>query len=340
METSSLENNSSPEEEILNEDADMFDSGGPLGSLIRTSKIHSSKDWHDIVTLLKDTLHSSINTSFVTSEGSRGSHASSREQLTYEVLDRARSEPAKEGLNSTETGDDGELDVGHREIIYPNIYLVLVIGTLAFLILGIFIFATYKAVQRLLKSNGDNQSDDAEAGAAASNSGHEAGAASARGEASVAGTSGTSAQSTNTNNQAGTSGTLTRLANGFRAFQAANLRLSATLRSTASSEGGDKPPPYEEDLPPTYNEALKMSGGDTIAAVSAVMTSCRSSSSSLSTAAAGPSSSQAVAGSTAEHSAPSQPVTPSDETDGKKRTGETSTTVKNSPTSKFNFSVV
>ena len=94
---------------------------------------------------------------------------------------------------------------------------------------------------------------------------------------------------------------------GFRAFQAANLRLSATLRSTASSEGGDKPPPYEEDLPPTYNEALKMSGGDTIAAVSAVMTSCRSSSSSLSTAAAGPSSSQAVAGSTAEHSAPSQP---------------------------------
>jgi len=282
-------------------------------------------------------LHSSINTSFVTSEGSR--HAGSREQLSYEVLDRARSEPTKEGLNSTETGDDLESDLGHREIIYPNIYLVLVIGTLAFLILGIFIFATYKAVQRLLKSNGDNQSDDAEAGAAASNSGLEAAAAaSGRGEASVAGTSGLAP--TNTNNQAGTSGTLTRLANGFRAFQAANLRLSATLRSTASSEGGDKPPPYEEDLPPTYNEALKMSGGDTIAAVSAVMTSCRSSSSSLSTAAAGPSSSQAVAGSTAEHSAPSQPVTPGDETDGKKLNGETSTTVKNSTTSKFNFSVV
>ena len=41
METSSLENNSSPEEEILNEDDAMFDSGGPLGSLIRTSNIHS-----------------------------------------------------------------------------------------------------------------------------------------------------------------------------------------------------------------------------------------------------------------------------------------------------------
>ena len=178
--------------------------------IIVTIPVDSSKDWHDIVTLLKDTLHSSINTSFVTSEGSR--HAGSREQLSYEVLDRARSEPATEGLNSTETGDDLESDMGHREIIYPNIYLVLVIGTLAFLILGIFIFATYKAVQRLLKSNGDNQSDDAEAGAAASNSGLEAGAASGRGETSVAGTSGSAP--TNTNNQAGTSGTLTRLANG------------------------------------------------------------------------------------------------------------------------------
>ena len=181
-----------------------------------TIPVDCSKDWHDIVTLLKDTLHSSINTSFVTSEGPRGSHASSREQLSYEVLDRARSEPAKEGLNSTETGDDLESDLGHREIIYPNIYLVLVIGTLAFLILGIFIFATYKAVQRLLKSNGDNQSDDAEAGTAASNSGLEAGAASGRGEASVAGTSGSAP--TNTNNQAGTSGTLTRLANGKPIF--------------------------------------------------------------------------------------------------------------------------
>ena len=179
-----------------------------------TIPVYCSKDWHDIVTLLKDTLHSSINTSFVTSEGSR--HAGSREQLSYEVLDRARSAPAKEGLNSTETGDDLESDLGHRDIIYPNIYLVLVIGTLAFLILGIFIFATYKAVQRLLKSNGDNQSDDAEAGAATSNSGLEAGAASGRGETSVAGTSGSAP--TNTNNQAGTSGTLTRLANGKPIF--------------------------------------------------------------------------------------------------------------------------
>ena len=62
---------------------------------------------------------------------------------------------------------------------------------------------------------------------------------------------------------------------GLRNFQAANLRLTATLRSTTSTKSDDNPPPYKDGLPPLY-EAVS-SGGfsstEAAATVGAVTTS-------------------------------------------------------------------
>ena len=109
---------------------------------------------------------------------------------------------------------------------------------------------------------------------------------------------------------------------GLRNFQAANLRLTATLRSTTSTKSDDNPPPYEDDLPPSYEAALKMNSS---AIAPVVITSCRSSSSSLSSTAA-------TAGAAATSSAASTEQT--DETDAGQKDKKTTSV------SKFNFSVV
>lgn len=290
----------------------------PLGK-----QLHNVNNWSEIFTALRDSLKEGADTSnnahdekwsFVTSGSGSGS---SNHTLLYDVVVN----DDRDTFNSTAGGDT------HHRRHRPDIYLILVIGTVALLVLGVLCFAFYKAVQRLLKTNSNSNEVSVEAAAAnaAEASSHEAAATAAAGNN----------QSNHGTNQPSTSssGTLTRLANGFRNFQAANLRLSATLRSTASTKSDDNPPPYEDDLPPSYEAALKM--GTTLPV--AVMTSCRSSSSSLSSAAAA----TAGASATSAHSTPADTSSigppaapPPDETDGggKKHNKKTN--------SKFNFSVV
>jgi len=284
------------------------------------------KKWSEIVTALRDSLASSSSSketraasdpggassekwSFVSS-GSAGSGSSNHTLLTYDVI-----------VNDDHDSTNSTIDTHHRRSHRPDIYLILVIGTVALLVLAILCFALYKAVQRLILkipqtsgSAADSSSNAVEAAATAT------AASDTGGRSEAANQPGATNQSNpaTTHPSTSSSGTLTRLANGFRSFQAANLRLTATLRSTASSKSdGDNPPPYEDDLPPSYEAALKMGGS------SHVMTSCRSSSSSLGSAAGAAAAAEST--SSVELQAP-----PTDETDGK----------KHKRTSKFNFSVV